>query len=196
MPRTEEQYREIRENREKTIMDTALTLFAKEGFGHVSIASLASHAGMSKGLMYNYFKSKDALLEAILNDGIEKIARQFDTNKDGVLTRKEFAHFIRQTLRVMDAEKSYWTHFFRLMIQPNVKEYLAQTSISEYIGKYFSMMVDYFRRIGFSEPELEALHLTATIEGYMLFKLFYNDLADIPDTLLNQIEEKIIHQYT
>jgi len=196
MPRTEEQYREIRENRKEIIMGTALALFAKEGFGHVSIASLASHAGMSKGLMYNYFKSKDALLKAILNDGIEKIARQFDTNKDGVLTREEFAHFIRQTLRIMDADKSYWTHFFRLMIQPNVKEYLAQTSFNEYIGKYFSMMVDYFRRAGFSDPELEALQLTATIEGYMLFKLFYNNLADIPGILFKQMEDKIIHQYT
>ncbi len=61
-PRTQEQFEEMRESRRQQIMDAALELFAQEGYSHCSISQLAGHAGISKGLMYNYFESKEALL--------------------------------------------------------------------------------------------------------------------------------------
>ena len=77
-PRTKEQFVEIRENRKEQIMQVALELFASEGYAHCSISKLAESAGISKGLMYNYFESKEQLLAAILDKGMQEFIQFFD----------------------------------------------------------------------------------------------------------------------
>lgn len=50
------------EERRLQILDTALTVFASKGFDGTSIKDIANAAGISQGLIYHYFKSKDDLL--------------------------------------------------------------------------------------------------------------------------------------
>ena len=66
MPRTEEQLNQIRKDRKQAIMDTALEVFASHGYESTSISMIAKKAGVSKGLMYNYFESKEDLLAHIM----------------------------------------------------------------------------------------------------------------------------------
>lgn len=47
-------------------MDTALEVFAAKGYRGTSIKDIAAAAGMSQGLMYHYFKSKEELLKATI----------------------------------------------------------------------------------------------------------------------------------
>ena len=68
----------MRETRREQIMKAALELFAQEGYTNCSISRLASHAGISKGLMYNYFESKEALLIAIIEEGMSDFINYFD----------------------------------------------------------------------------------------------------------------------
>jgi AcrR family transcriptional regulator len=52
------------EERRLQILDTALTVFAEKGFAGASIKDIAQAAGISQGLMYHYFASKEELLDA------------------------------------------------------------------------------------------------------------------------------------
>ncbi|HRW21852.1 MAG TPA: helix-turn-helix domain-containing protein, partial [Bacteroidales bacterium] len=61
-PRTPEQFEEIRLSKHKLILDTAMKLFASSGYHNTSISKIAKEAGISKGLIYNYFDSKEDLL--------------------------------------------------------------------------------------------------------------------------------------
>jgi AcrR family transcriptional regulator len=45
-------------------MDTAISMFAKGGFAGTTVKDIATTAGISNGLMYHYFPSKEKLLEA------------------------------------------------------------------------------------------------------------------------------------
>jgi TetR/AcrR family fatty acid metabolism transcriptional regulator len=54
------------EERISQIIDAALTVFAREGFAQARIEDIASEAGLAKGTVYLYFKSKDAIVAAIL----------------------------------------------------------------------------------------------------------------------------------
>ena len=45
-------------DRKKAILDAPLQVFADEGYHNASISKIAKAAGVSKGLMYNYFESK------------------------------------------------------------------------------------------------------------------------------------------
>ncbi len=62
MPRTPK----VVENRREQIMDAALRVFAQKGFARASNKDIAREAGITPGLIYHYFPSKEALLQAIL----------------------------------------------------------------------------------------------------------------------------------
>ncbi len=52
------------------ILDAAGTLFAEHGFGPCRVADVAHRAGMSPANVYWHFDSKEAVLRAILVDGL------------------------------------------------------------------------------------------------------------------------------
>lgn len=54
------------ERRRAEILDTALEVFAARGVEGASVGALSAAAGVAHGLMYYYFPSKDALLQAAL----------------------------------------------------------------------------------------------------------------------------------
>ncbi len=54
------------EKRKLLLMDTALSMFADGGFAGTTVKDIAASAGISSGLMYHYFPSKEKLLEAAI----------------------------------------------------------------------------------------------------------------------------------
>jgi AcrR family transcriptional regulator len=53
--------------KEKIIIESAIKRFAQKGFTSTSVQEIVSDCGISKGAFYLHFKSKEALLLAILN---------------------------------------------------------------------------------------------------------------------------------
>ncbi|OAH54807.1 MULTISPECIES: TetR/AcrR family transcriptional regulator [Bacillaceae] len=53
--------------KEKYIIEQAIKLFAEKGFSATSVQEIATTCGISKGAFYLHFKSKEALLLAILH---------------------------------------------------------------------------------------------------------------------------------
>jgi len=58
-PRKPEKFAEMREKSRNHIIAKATEVFAEHGYYKTSVAMIAESAGISKGLIYNYFKSKD-----------------------------------------------------------------------------------------------------------------------------------------
>jgi AcrR family transcriptional regulator len=58
--------REHAEARRLQLIDTALDVFAVKGLEAATIKDLSDAAGVAQGLLYHYFPSKEALLEAVL----------------------------------------------------------------------------------------------------------------------------------
>ncbi len=54
------------EDRREQIIDAAMHVFAQKGFTKATNKDIAREAGITPGLIYYYFESKEALLNAIL----------------------------------------------------------------------------------------------------------------------------------
>ncbi|MEJ2103763.1 MAG: TetR/AcrR family transcriptional regulator, partial [Ignavibacteriaceae bacterium] len=65
-PRTKDKFEEIRQKSREKIENIALELFALNGYHATSISKIAKSAGISKGLLYNYYESKEQLLNAVI----------------------------------------------------------------------------------------------------------------------------------
>jgi AcrR family transcriptional regulator len=121
-PRTAKQFKEMRDEKMTLIMDVALKHFANEGYFRTTISHIARHAGISKGLMYNYFESKDALLKSIVHKSVNEIYHNLDIDKDGTLSTEEFEIFIRKIDKMLKENKYFWRLLFQLLAQIDVRE--------------------------------------------------------------------------
>lgn len=64
---------EQKELRRIKILESALDLFIRKGYGETKIADIAKAADMSMGLLFHYFSSKEALYETLIVIGCEKL---------------------------------------------------------------------------------------------------------------------------
>ncbi|TWD81071.1 TetR family transcriptional regulator [Kribbella amoyensis] len=60
-------------NRRERILDAAEALVLERGFDAMSVASVATHAGIGKGAVYLEFGSKRDILDALLRRGTERM---------------------------------------------------------------------------------------------------------------------------
>jgi AcrR family transcriptional regulator len=58
---------DVSDERKKQILDAATRVFAQKGFHEARMEDIANEAGLSKGTIYLYFKSKDDVIAAILD---------------------------------------------------------------------------------------------------------------------------------
>ena len=52
-------------DKRRIILDAAVKVFARQGFNQCRVADIADEAGVAYGLVYHYFRSKDAVLDTL-----------------------------------------------------------------------------------------------------------------------------------
>lgn len=209
-PRTPEQFEEMREERKTLIMDVALEHFAKEGYHRTTINHIARHAGMSKGLMYNYFTSKESLLFEIIMRSVNEMYADFDKDKDGYLSEEEFEFFIRRLFNLLKEKKSFWRLLFQLVMQNEVREKILNSFPSfeilteennnnrdmAFLNSIVNILTDYFVRKkdrgskGY-DPFRELNLFILTLKGLALSFVYMEDKNDgYYEKTINDIIEK------
>ena len=169
-PRTPKQFEEIREEKKQLIMQVALELFANEGYHPTSISKIAKKAGISKGLTYNYFESKEDLLKSVVQEGFKEIFKYFDPNKDGILTKEEFVFFIEKSVGMVKNHMDFWRLYFSLMAQPTVLIALG-SEFMKFFDSYFKTLADYFHSQGYEDGYTEVRLFVALLDGVVLHYL-------------------------
>ena len=189
-PRTFKQYEEIRENKRATILDSALHLFAQNGYHGTSISEIAKDAKISKGLLYNYFESKEELLKEIVLHGFKDLMQSFDPNHDGVLTTDELIHFIKESFRIIKEHVVYWRLYFSLLVQAPVMK-LFEKDLWEMFDSFFKMLFNYFEKKGYEDPSAEVSLFQSLLDGVGM--TYVSDPDNYP---IEAVEKKIISMYS
>lgn len=85
------------------ILDAALDVFSEHGFDGSSLQQIADRLDLTKAALYYYFRSKDELLEALVEPAIAGINEILDAcagERDTPARRKEFLqHYLDYFLR-------------------------------------------------------------------------------------------------
>ena len=75
------------------ILDAALALFSEHGFDGTTLQQIADRLGVTKAALYYYFKSKDALLDALITPAITDLEQLLDEHEaaaDTPARRRQF----------------------------------------------------------------------------------------------------------
>ncbi len=67
---TEPRFQRRKEDRPAEITRAALAAFAENGYAATKVDEVAKRAGVSKGLLYLYFKTKEDLFKAVIRSFI------------------------------------------------------------------------------------------------------------------------------
>lgn len=189
-PRSERLNESLRAESQSRILDSALELFAQHGFDRTSVTSIAKAAGISQGLIYHYYDSKDDILRALFERSITEVQASFDEAEIGRTPEEKIARLIRAALKVVQDHLSFWRLSYVLRMQPSVLATLGN-NVQGWAHAIRERLTGYLQEAGVSEPELEAAILFALIDG--IAQHYALDPENYP---LDAVMQRVIHTYT
>lgn len=174
-PRTKEQVEEIRNRSMQQILEAALDLFAHQGYHNTTISQIAKRAGVSKGLIYNYFSSKEDLVGGIIKQAMDTGEEIMSTMKDPSLDPYEAVdRSIDEIFDLVQENPTYWKLLMSLSFQ---EEILMQFEplLRKQEFKNLEHLTELLGRIGAKNPQMEAMYLSALLDGILLHYIHFKD---------------------
>lgn len=174
------------------ILETALTLFAREGFAGTSMADIAGELGITKGALYRHYAGKRDIFESILRR-MEAIDAENAGNYDvpvepieqGALAYGDTE--IESIIAYSEAMFRYWTEdpfasaFRRMLTLEQYRDCEMARLYSQYItGGPLKYMADLFREMTARGCWREDDPMQLALEFYGLMTLLMA-VADGPD---------------
>ena len=149
------------------ILKAALVLFAEQGYEATSTSKVAKEAGVSEGLIFRHFNSKEGLLNAIRALINASAIRGFDD----VLTRKDPKAIIRGVLEfpftIDDDKFLLWKLIYSIQWQKGTYENTIYAPIQE-------VLITAFDTLGYVDPEAEADAVLMLFDGIATAVLLKN----------------------
>jgi AcrR family transcriptional regulator len=111
MPRSEAENQRLRERQRVNILDAALRVFARSG-PSASMAEIAETAGVSQGLAYRYFASKEEIYYALVARAMQGGLPEAEVA--GMTTGRPWERLEALLARIVDARREH-PEFFQLL---------------------------------------------------------------------------------
>jgi AcrR family transcriptional regulator len=187
-PRSPQQNLAQREETRQGILTTALKAFAEKGYAATSISYIAKEAGISKGLTYHYFHSKEDLLHGIfqyLNSFNSEAIDQIKNTEP----KEQLRLTVEMTFEYIQSKPDLMRFMTSLALQPDAMVFLRE-DLKQYKQQSIDVYTELFRSLNYSVPEAEAYYLGAMLDGVSL-----GSLALQEDYPLLAIKEKILNHY-
>ncbi|MBX9976103.1 TetR/AcrR family transcriptional regulator [Cytobacillus firmus] len=180
-------------SKKQLIMESALELFANQGFEATSVQQITEHSGISKGAFYLSFKSKDELIMALIDQFMAQFVSDIDhIVKDPNNTGEELLRkFFYTTFHSFQKHSDFAKIFIKEQAHTFNEELISK-------GRHFDQLIDDITLSMLDQLYGETVQHTKydliyCIKGFMhvnshLF-LFFNVPLDL-DVLCRSLAEK------
>lgn len=180
-----------RSTRRQMITAIARTVFLKKGFAATSMSEIAHLLGGSKGTLWSYFPSKEALFGAVIREVSDEVSKSLEEclrpHHDLDRTLHAFAHrFAEQLdsptmislLRVVAAELERFPDLGRILFIDGVSR------IAKRLSRYFQEEMA-AHRMRDDDPDEAARQFFSLLKQPVHVRIFY---GDTPDLLSHRID--------
>lgn len=175
---------------QRRILRTALRLFARHGYAGTSIRMIARAAGISVGLLYNYFRTKAHVLDAIFEESMRDVQASFATADAAQTAAERIERLVRGAFEILDANRDFWRLSYGVRMQPAVVAGLGKR-LHAWTTTIHATLARYLKDAGSRRPELEAAVLFALIDG--VSQHYVLDPRQYP---LREVADQIITLFT
>ncbi len=190
MPRTKEQFAELREKKREIIIKTAIKLFARKGYDNTSINDIAKAAKISTGLTYHYFTSKQKILEELINQWLhmaDGIFSEFLRHADPF---DQMKYGIEAVFYFLESNKELWKLYISFIAQPGILKKVKKMALLN-TQEYMKTLEKILSDLGFKNPEVEARFIDVFLDGIWLN--YFMAEEDFP---LSEMKEFLLQRYS
>ena len=166
----------------RALLDQAAKLALDQGLAAVTVQAVCDAAGVTKGALFHHFAGKQALIDAVVGELLEKLdadieaAMAEDLRPHGRFTRA----YVTVTLDdLILNQNSQWTALYISS--------LTEPSLRRVTAEWFAKLVERHRPTD-DDPVLEVVRLAA--DGVWLAGLLREDGGSMPD--LASLRERLI----
>ena len=161
--------------RQREVLRASMELFATKGFNQTSTQQIAQKAGVAEGTVYKQFKTKQAILTAILTPVLELVIPQVTTEfTQEILVRQypglgDLVHeIILNRLELVDNNRS----FVRLMYgsfleQPRLRQEVAAVFTKQVVAPFLKIF-EFYQKQGQIRADLAAVSIVQLIISTLL----------------------------
>ena len=151
----------------KAILEAAVRLFGEKGFEATSIDELAQAAGIGKGTVYTYFKTKNDILIAYCEDGLDNLRDELAPALGRTLLDKLLTLF-KTEFRYFSRNREFGRIYMQEAVFPRPADLDAHLALD---NRYFDLLFPMFREAedrGELRPGLLPLHVAGHFYGLFI----------------------------
>ena len=174
-------------NKEK-IFNVSIDLFSEFGYDNVSIRRIAGEVGIKESSIYNHYKSKESILEAILDYYIdEMVSDEIPISEASQNMDVGFDYFYRAGLdvyinKLRQPDMMKITRLFLIESYHNEKiRQFMQVRIIEYAVAGWTGLFDLMKEKGLIRKESDSKQLAESFYYYGLFLMIEHFIINYPE---------------
>ena len=187
----------LKEGKKEQILEAAKDVLLKKGIFKTRVEDITTYLGIAKGSFYTYFKSKDQLLEEI----IDRVYEIRETELEELLKsdsdyREQIKIFIIK--RFVISSDNLKSHLILINLTRNLehltpvlREKLLQIEILN--RKFLKEIIKNIPNINYSEDEMNTIiiFIMGGIKSYRLERLFYKNTDDYFISDIDEFRERL-----
>ena len=159
------------------IISAADQLFYQQGYEHTSFAHIAEEVKISRGNFYYHFKTKDEILDEVINFRLTNTQKMLD---QWVMDGETPADRIRSFINILIVNRAKIKHFGcpvgTLTSELTKLEHTAQEDANKIFTLFRLWLKNQFKQLGYKKSADElAMHLLARSQGVATLASAFND---------------------
>lgn len=181
--------------KKELIVSSAKKAILEKGYKNISVEDITNEAGIAKGSFYTYFKSKNLVIDYILEEVIAKRKNEFKLDK-----RKSLENTIKSLVRTrikLDDEKLkenlVLVNLFRNVASLDEKTLMLLKELEKVIiERMESIILAYPKEIKIERKDIKfySKMLNNIISNYKTFTLFFSEKSNQFITDIEEVKKK------
>lgn len=148
----------------RRILEAAIELFGRQGYSATSVRQIASAAGVSPALLYNYFDGKETLLAAIFLESMSQVRASLEQAASGAGRPERVDQLVHGAFAFVRERLPFWRVLYRLRTEPEAVAGLGE-HIRVWADSILASLEALLQEAGSPAPQAEARALFAAIDG-------------------------------
>jgi len=183
--------KDIPPQRRVQILAAAAELFSHGGYQGVTVDAIARRAGISKGNLYWYFRSKREIFQLLFDDIFERfvppVQKIIESDEP---PRQKLRALTRTLFEIAEANPEAIYLILQIAGQTELRE-MVSSEYSQLMRRYIDFATPLFAAMGEEQPEDTAVVYVAILDALMALVVMGPDIYD-RERIMAVLEERFI----
>jgi AcrR family transcriptional regulator len=171
-------------DKQKSILESALTLFSEKGYSAVSTSLISKQANVSEGLIFRHFKDKQGLLDHLVSVWNDQFQVHITDIRSIEKPEQRIQAAMEMPFLINESDFPYWKLVFSLRWQNS-------ELISEYMLILKEMLEEALKELKYTDAVSESDLIMAYFDGFISTVVLRND-QDLSSRLLHTLKKKYV----